>query len=296
MQSQKNYPLAFSFEFFPPKTDKGVEKLRAVSTELAKKNPCFFSVTFGAGGSTQERTLETVIDIKQQTGIDVAPHLSCIGSTRDKIRSILQTYMQHDIHHLVALRGDMPSGMHTPGEFRYANELVEFIRSETGQHFFVEVAAYPEVHPQARSAQEDLLNFKRKVDAGADAALTQYFFNADAYFAFVDSCEQLGIELPIVPGIMPITNHIQLARFSDMCGAEIPRWIRKRLEGYGDDINSIKQFGIEVTTALCSKLLDAGCPGLHFYSMNQSEATLAIWDNLGLSSDKSARGVNQPSK
>jgi methylenetetrahydrofolate reductase (NADPH) len=289
MQSQKNYPLAFSFEFFPPKTDQGAEKLRHVSKELAKKNPCFFSVTFGAGGSTQERTLDTVIDIKQHTGVDVAPHLSCIGSTRERIREILNTYIDQGIHHLVALRGDMPSGMHTSGEFRYANELVEFIRAESGQHFFIEVAAYPEFHPRAKSAQDDLINFKRKVDAGADAALTQYFYNADAYTAFVDSCEKLGVEIPIVPGIMPITNHNSLVRFSDACGAEIPRWIRKRLEGFGDDIESIKAFGLDVTTELCRKLLDNGAPGLHFYSMNQTEPTLTIWDNLGLSSDKTTR-------
>jgi len=291
MQSQKNYPLAFSFEFFPPKTDKGAEKLRAVSAELAKKNPCFFSVTFGAGGSTQERTLETVIDVKQHTGIDVAPHLSCIGSTRERILDILNTYIAQDIRHLVALRGDMPSGMHTAGEFRYANELVEFIRAETGQHFFIEVAAYPEFHPQAKSAQDDLKNFKLKVDAGADAALTQYFYSVDAYTAFIDSCEKMGIDIPIVPGIMPITNHNNLVRFSDACGAEIPRWIRKRLEGYGDDIESIKAFGLDVTTELCQKLLDSGSPGLHFYSMNQTEPTLTIWDRLGLSSEKSERSL-----
>jgi methylenetetrahydrofolate reductase (NADPH) len=289
MQSQKNYPLAFSFEFFPPKTDQGAEKLRAVSAELAKKNPCFFSVTFGAGGSTQERTLETVIDVKRHTGVDVAPHLSCIGSTRERILEILNTYMAQGIHHLVALRGDMPSGMHTAGEFRYANELVEFIRKETGQHFFIEVAAYPEFHPQSRTAQDDLKNFKLKVDAGADAALTQYFYNVDAYTAFIDNCERLGIDIPIVPGIMPITNHSNLVRFSDACGAEIPRWIRKRLEGYGDDIDSIRAFGLDVTTELCQKLLDSGAPGLHFYSMNQTEPTLTIWERLGLSSEKSER-------
>ena len=291
MKSQKQYPLAFSFEFFPPKTDKGSGNLRKVSKKLAGKNPCFFSVTFGAGGSTQSRTIETVIDLKQHTGIDVAPHLSCIGSTRDGIRQILKTYVDNGVSHLVALRGDMPSGMHTAGEFRYANELVEFVREETGDHFFIEVAAYPEFHPQARSARDDLLNFKRKVDSGADSALTQYFYNPDAYYAFVDSCEQLGVDLPIVPGIMPITNYSQLARFSDACGAEIPRWIRKRLEGYGDDVASIKAFGIDVTTDLCRKLLDNGAPGLHFYTMNQSEATLAVWDNLDLPTDKSKRAI-----
>jgi len=289
MDSQKKYPKAYSCEFFPPKTEKGMEKLRAVSLELARLNPCFFSVTFGAGGSTRERTLETVKDLKQHTGIDVAPHLSCIGSTHDSIKEILGVYMDNGIRHLVALRGDMPSGMHTAGTFRYANELVEFIRQETGDHFFIEVAAYPEFHPQAKSAQDDLLNFKRKVEAGADAALTQYFYNADAYFRFVDSCEELGLDLPVVPGIMPITNHTQLARFSDACGAEIPRWIRKRLEGFGDDLESIKAFGLDVTIELCRRLLDGGAPGLHFYSMNQKEATLAIWEALDLPTEKSQR-------
>ncbi|HFD91720.1 MAG TPA: methylenetetrahydrofolate reductase [NAD(P)H] [Gammaproteobacteria bacterium] len=289
MDSQKKYPKAFSFEFFPPKTEEGKQKLRAVSRTLAALEPCFFSVTFGAGGTTREFTLETVLDIKAHTAIDVAPHLSCIGSTRDNIRDILQTYRDQGIRHLVALRGDMPSGMREAGEFHYANELVEFIRAETGDHFFIEVAAYPEFHPQARNARDDLANFKRKVEAGADAALTQYFYNADAYFAFVDSCEALGLDLPIVPGIMPITNYAQLARFSDACGAEIPRWIRKRLEDYGDDLASIRAFGEEVVTELCRRLLEGGAPGLHFYTMNRTEATLAIWNNLGLSPSKSER-------
>lgn len=291
MKSQKTYPLAFSFEFFPTKTQKGAEKLNAVSDELAKLNPCFFSVTFGAGGSTREHTLDTVTAIKQRTGIDVAPHLSCIGSTKESIRDILKTYMDQGVHHLVALRGDMPSGMHTPGEFQYANELVEFIRNETGEHFFIEVAAYPEFHPQAKSVKDDLKNFKQKIDAGADSALTQYFYNADAYFRFIDDCEKLGIDTPIVPGIMPITNYTQLARFSDICGSEIPRWIRRRLESYGDDTASIKAFGEEVVTDMCQKLLAAGSPGLHFYSMNQSAPTLAIWNNLNLSSDKTQRAL-----
>jgi len=264
-------------------------KLRQVSKELAILNPCFFSVTFGAGGSTRERTLNTVADIKNETAIDVAPHLSCIGSTREKIREILNIYVSQNIRHLVALRGDMPSGMREAGEFHYANELVAFIRAETGDHFFIEVAAYPEFHPQAHSAQDDLLNFKRKVTAGADGALTQYFYNADAYFRFVDDCEKLGLDIPIVPGIMPITNYVQLARFSDACGTEIPRWIRKRLEAYGEDLEAIRQFGEEVITTLCHKLLAGGAPGLHFYTMNKSEATLAIWNNLGLSTDKAER-------
>ncbi|MDX9741867.1 MAG: methylenetetrahydrofolate reductase [NAD(P)H] [Gammaproteobacteria bacterium] len=282
MKSQTSYPKAFSFEFFPPKTPQGADKLRAVSTGFAELKPCFFSVTFGAGGSTRDNTFKTVIDLKDHTGIDVAPHLSCIGSTRDNIRDILTAYRERGIRHIVALRGDMPSGMRDAGEFRYANELVEFIRNETGSHFFIEVAAYPEFHPQAQSAFADLENFRRKVQAGADAALTQYFYNPDAYFRFVDSCEKLDIDLPIVPGIMPITNHTQLARFSDACGAEIPRWIRKRLEAFGDDTEALRAFGLDVTLELCRTLLERGAPGLHFYSMNQLEPSLQLWNELGL--------------
>jgi methylenetetrahydrofolate reductase (NADPH) len=289
MDSQKKFPQAFSFEFFPPKTTEGIEKLKAVSTALAGVEPCFFSVTFGAGGSTRERTLETVIELKQQTQIDVAPHISCIGSTQQGIRDLLDTYIGRDIRHLVALRGDMPSGMRDAGEFRYANELVTFIRKETADHFVIEVAAYPEYHPQSQSPEKDLQSFKRKVEAGADAALTQYFFNPDSYFYFVDRCEKLGIDLPIVPGIMPITNYNQLARFSDACGAEIPRWIRKRLEAFGDDAASLRAFGEEVVTGLCQKLLKGGAPGLHFYTLNKAEPSLAIWNNLNLSTDKQSR-------
>jgi methylenetetrahydrofolate reductase (NADPH) len=283
MKSQLAHEKVFSFEFFPPKTEEAVEKLRKAREALAELDPKFFSVTYGAGGSTQARTLETVLEIQRDARFEAAPHLSCIGSTREHIREILELYRRNDIRHIVALRGDMPSGMRgEPGELRYANELVEFIRQETGDHFFIEVAAYPEVHPQAPSYEKDLENFKRKVEAGADSAITQYFYNAEAYFHFVDSCEAKGVTLPIVPGIMPITNFTQLARFSDACGADIPRWIRKRLEGYGDDIASIRAFGEEVVTRLCEKLLAAGAPGLHFYTMNQSRPTLAIWHNLGL--------------
>ena len=271
----------FSFEFFPPKTPEGMDKLRAARAQLAELKPKFFSVTFGAGGSTRDHSLETVLDI-QRAGYEAAPHLSCIGSTHDNIRAILQEYQAHGIRHIVALRGDLPSGMASTGEFRYANELVEFIRSETGDWFNIEVAAYPEYHPQSRSARDDLLNFKRKVDAGANSAITQYFFNADAYFNFVDECAALGVTLPIVPGIMPIGNFAQLARFSDACGAEIPRWMRKQLEGYSDDIESIRAFGLDVVTGLCERLLKAGAPGLHFYTMNQAAATTAIWQRLGL--------------
>ncbi len=289
MESQKKYPKAFSFEFFPPKTPEGSEKLRAVAQQLATLEPCFFSVTFGAGGSTRDRTLSTVTAINSHTRIDVAPHLSCIGSTRENIRGILQTYIDAGVRHLVALRGDMPSGMHEPGEFRFANELVSFIREETGDHFFIEVAAYPEFHPQARNPTTDIEHFSNKVKAGADSALTQYFYNAEAYFRFVDDCEKLGVDIPIVPGIMPITNYTQLARFSDACGAEIPRWIRGRLESFGDDMESIAAFGQDVVANMCETLLANGAPGLHFYSMNRTEPSLAIWEALNLPSRKSER-------
>ena len=282
MDSQKKHPRVYSFEFFPPKTEEGVAKLRNTRDELAKLKPRFFSVTFGAGGSTRERTFETVCEIQRDSGIEASPHLSCVGSTKDSIRDILNLYKQQDIHHIVALRGDLPSGMGQPGEFRYANELVEFIRAETGDHFHIEVAAYPEFHPQASSADADLDNFKRKVEAGADSAITQYFYNPYAYYHFVEQCEKRGIDLPIVPGIMPITNYTQLARFSDMCGAEIPRWIRKRLQAYGDDLASIRSFGEEVISEMCQALLDAGAPGLHFYTMNRAAPSTAIWNNLGL--------------
>jgi methylenetetrahydrofolate reductase (NADPH) len=282
MESQKKHPKVYSFEFFPPKTEKGVTNLRITRDELASLEPRFFSVTFGAGGSTRERTFDTVREIQRESGIEAAPHLSCIGSTKDSIRDILNLYRKENIHHIVALRGDLPSGMGLPGEFRHANELVEFIRAESGDHFHIEVAAYPEFHPQARNADTDLANFKRKVDAGANSAITQYFFNPYAYIHFVERCEKLGIDLPIVPGIMPITNYTQLARFSDMCGAEIPRWICKRLEAYGDNRDSIRAFGEEVVTEMCQALLDAGAPGLHFYTMNQSGPSKAIWTNLGL--------------
>lgn len=283
MESQKRHARVYSFEFFPPKTDAGVQKLRATRAELAKLKPRFFSVTFGAGGSTRERTFDTVCEIQRDSGIEAAPHLSCVGSTRDNIRDILNLYASQNIHHIVALRGDLPSGMGRPGEFRYANELVSFIREETGNHFHIEVAAYPEFHPQAPSADRDLDNFRRKVEAGADSAITQYFFNPDAYFQFVEQCEIRGVDLPIVPGIMPITNYTQLARFSDMCGAEIPRWMRKRLEGFGDDRASICAFGEDAVSRMCQTLLDAGAPGLHFYTMNQAGPSAAIWNNLGLS-------------
>lgn len=269
-----------SFEFFPPKTDEGIAKLRTTRQQLAQFKPAFFSVTFGAGGSTRDRTLETVLEIRSE-GHAAAPHLSCIGSSRENIRAILAEYRSHGIRHIVALRGDIPSGMGEFGEFRYANELVEFIRAEHGDHFHIEVAAYPEYHPQARSAHDDLRNFAQKVKAGADSAITQYFFNADAYFAFVDEVRALGVEIPIVPGIMPITNFSQLARFSDACGAELPRWLRLKLQSYADDVPSIRALGLDVITELSERLLEGGAPGLHFYTLNQAGAVSTICQRLG---------------
>jgi methylenetetrahydrofolate reductase (NADPH) len=281
MESQKKFTPTFSFELFPPQTPQGVEKLQLTRKQLALFNPKFFSVTFGAGGSTRERTLETVLEI-QAEGHVVAPHLSCIGSTRQNIRAILERYSQAGIRHIVALRGDLPSGMAQAGEFRYASELVAFIRQEFGSLFHIEVAAYPEYHPQARSAQADFENFKRKVEMGANSAITQYFYNADAYYHYIDSCESAGLNIPIVPGIMPINKFSQLVRFSDACGAEIPRWIRKKLEGYGDDSESIQAFGLDVVTDLCERLLQAGAPGLHFYTLNSANLTSKIWQRLNL--------------
>lgn len=281
MESQKKFTRTFSFEFFPPNTPEGADKLAQTAKQLAQLKPKFFSVTYGAGGSTRERTLRAVLDLRA-AGHAAAPHISCVGSSRNDIREILREYQTHGIRHVVALRGDLPSGTAASGEFQYANELVAFIRSEFTDQFHIEVAAYPEYHPQARSAQDDLLSFKRKVEAGADSAITQYFYNTDCYFHFVDECEAMGLKLPIVPGIMPIGRFSQLARFSDACGAEIPRWIRKKLEGYGDDTASIRAFGLDVVTRLCDDLLAAGAPGLHFYTMNQAGLTTTIWQRLGL--------------
>ena len=271
----------FSMEFFPPRTPEAEASLAGVIERLAPLKPRFCSVTFGAAGSTREKTFETVLTL-QSLGLEGAPHLSCIASTRDNIRDVLMAYQAADIRHIVALRGDMPSGMLSAGEFRYANELVAFIREETQDHFHIEVAAYPEMHPQAPNFRADLQNFKRKVEAGANSAITQYFFNPEAYFRFLDDCEKTGIDIPIVPGIMPITNHTQIARFSEMCGADIPRWIRKRLEQLGDDREGIRAFGLEVISDLCQRLLEEGAPGLHFYTLNQSEAVLGIYRNLGM--------------
>ncbi len=282
MSSQTNSAPLISFEFFPPKSAEAATKLALVHKKLAHLNPDFFSVTFGAGGSTRDKTYEAVLQI-QATGIAAAPHLSCVASTQTNIRDILTAYKNHGVTKIVALRGDLPSGMMSAGEFRYANELVEFIRQETGDLFEIHVAAYPEVHPQAQNAQVDFANFQRKVVAGADAVITQYFYNIESYWKFLDDCQSAQIEIPIVPGIMPITNYTQLFRFSEMCGADIPRWMRKRLESFGDDKASICAFGEEVVSKLCQQLLDQGAPGLHFYTMNQSVPTLKILQNVNLS-------------
>ena len=274
--------IEISIEFFPPQTPEGVEKLRIVRSKLAVLKPEFFSVTFGAGGSTRERTFSVVKEIAAE-GFNAAPHLSCVGSTRANIRDILNEYQAAGIRRIVALRGDLPSGTAEAGEFRYANELVEFIRTETGDHFHLDVAAYPEWHPQARFPRDDLANFVRKAKAGADSAITQYFYNADAYFHFVDEIRAQGVDIPIVPGIMPIASFSKLARFSDACGAELPRWMRRKFEGLGDDTDAIRAFGLDVVTELCERLLAGGAPGLHFYSMNQSALTLEICRRLNLS-------------
>ncbi|GAO20556.1 5,10-methylenetetrahydrofolate reductase [Alicycliphilus sp. B1] len=272
--------LPVSFEFFPPKTPEGADKLRAVRRQLYARAPQFCSVTYGAGGSTQEGTFATVRAIIEE-GVDAASHFSCIGATKAGVRQQLAELKAMGVKRLVALRGDLPSGYGLGGEFQYASDLVAFIRQETGRDFHIEVAAYPEMHPQARSPEADLQAFTTKVRAGADSAITQYFFNADAYSRFVDDARRLGVEIPIVPGIMPITGSSQLMRFSDACGAEIPRWIRLRLQGFGDDMASIRAFGLDVVGRLCEQLVRAGAPGLHFYTMNQSAATLALCERIG---------------
>ncbi len=275
--------LTISCEFFPPRTEQGMIKLRQTRNQLLVLNPAFFSVTFGAGGSTQEKTIETVVDIQQHSSVAAAPHLSCIGSTKENIRNLLHDYQAQGIQRIVALRGDKPSGWAgSLGEFSHANQLVSFIREETGTHFQIEVAAYPEFHPQARSPKEDLDYFKQKVDAGANSAITQYFYNPDAYFRFLDSCAQREVTIPIVPGIMPISNFEQLARFSDTCGAEIPRWLRFRLKELENDKEGLQEFGLAVVTKLCEQLLAGGAPGLHFYTLNQATLILSIAKRLGL--------------
>lgn len=276
--------IKFSIEFFPPKTPEGAEKLRIARAKLAALKPGYFSVTFGAGGSTQSGTRDTVLEI-QREGMNAAPHLSCVGRSREDLRLILDEYKSHGIRQLVALRGDLPSGYGaagSSGQFSYANELIEFIRAETGDWFHIEAAAYPEMHPQAKSPQDDLQNFARKIHAGANSAITQYFYNADAYFRFVDEAKKLGISVPIVAGIMPITNYTQLMRFSDMCGAEIPRWIRLKLASFGDDSAAIREFGLDVVAQLCDRLIKGGAPGLHFYTLNQAVPSMAILQRLGV--------------
>ena len=282
MAAQDRPHKQYSFEFFPPRTAESDEKLKLTKERLAALRPDFFSVTFGAGGSTRDKTLETVLDVRKTTGIDAAPHLSCVGYALEDLKNVISTYRQQGLSHIVALRGDIPSGANASGPLKYANELVELIRKETGDYFHIDVACYPEFHPQATSARKDLENFKRKVDAGANSAITQYFYNPDSYFRFMSDCEKTGVDIPIIPGIMPILNREQLIRFSKLCGAEIPLWILKRLEDYADDLESIGVFGTEVVTRLCENLLAGGAPGLHIYTMNRHAASEAIWANLGL--------------
>jgi len=280
MESQKKYQQNFSLEFFPPRTEQGMEKLKGVIAELGTLKPEYMSVTYGAGGTTQEKTLDTVKYIQQQTEFKAAPHLTCIGASRESVTELLDTYAELGINRIVALRGDLPSGMMDPGEFKYASDLVKFIKEERGNHFHLEVAAYPETHPQARNCDVGIKWFKHKVDQGADSAITQYFFNFDSYRYFIDNCEKHGIDLPIVPGIMPITNYENLIRFSEGCGAEVPRWLKCRLESFEDDKESLLAFGKDVVLELSQRLLDAGAPGVHFYSMNSVEPTLEIAKSL----------------
>ena len=271
----------YSFEFFPTKTDAGHEKLMTTAKQLASFSPDFFSCTYGAGGSTRDRTINTVLQLESEVKVPAAPHLSCVGDSKADLRSLLTQYKAAGIKRIVALRGDLPSGMGmASGELRYANDLVSFIREESGDHFHIEVAAYPEMHPQARNFEDDLQNFVRKANAGADSAITQYFFNADSYFYFVERVRAMGVNIPIVPGIMPITNSTQLLRFSDNCGAEVPRWVRLRLQSFGDDVASIKDFGADVVTELCRRLLAGGAPSLHFYTLNQAAAPLELIGRL----------------
>ena len=274
--------LPISFEFYPPKTDEQRAQLDRSVQRLKAHAPQFMSVTFGAGGSTLSHTPETVQRLRSEHGVAGVPHLTCVGGSREEIRQLLKLYRALGCDRVVALRGDTPSGMVRSGDLRYASELVELIRAEHGDHFHVEVAAYPETHPQAEDAHVDLRNFKIKVDAGANGAITQYFYNTDAYFRFVDDARALGIEVPIVPGIMPISNFSQLKRFSEACGAEIPRWIRRKLESFGDDTASVRAFGLDVVTDLCARLVEGGAPGLHFYTLNSAGLTTTIWQRLGL--------------
>jgi methylenetetrahydrofolate reductase (NADPH) len=277
--------LSFSFELFPPRTPEGVAKLPAVINQLAALGPKYFSVTHGAGGSDQDGTYQTLLTIVKHGGVEVAPHLTCVGSTRANIAALLQRYRDAGVGRIVALRGDLPAtamSASAPGEFHYANELVSFIRETHGNHFLIEVAAYPEMHPQAPNPTADFENFCRKVEAGADSAITQLFYNADAYFHFVDRCIKAGLTIPTIPGIMPITGHANITRFCNGCGAELPRWIRLRLEELEDDKAALQDFGAEVVTRLCETLLSGGAPGLHFYTINQVAPTLRLWKNLSL--------------
>ncbi len=285
MTTQRSQTSQFSFELFPPRTPEGVAKLPGIAAQLAKVQPKYFSVTYGAGGSDQDGTYETVVRVVEKTGIEAAPHLTCVGSSRARIATLLDRYKKAGVKRIVALRGDLPAtalGSGAPGDFHYANELVQFIRQTQGNTFELEVAAYPEMHPQAASPDADFASFRRKVDAGADAAITQYFFVADSYFDFLERCAKAGITIPVVAGIMPITNHAQLTRFSAACGADIPRWVRLRLEQLQDDKSALQDFGLDVVTRLCETLLRAGAPGIHFYTLNQAEPTLKLWRNLGL--------------
>lgn len=270
-----------SFEFFPPKTEKGREKLRQTHKTLAQFNPDFFSVTFGAGGSTRDHTLDMALEIQKQSSTPVAPHVSCIGSTQESIHELLDGYLKAGIKHIVALRGDLPSGAVDNGDFHYASELIKFIRETTGDAFHLKVAAHPEMHPESKRAGNDLQYFKQKIDAGADSAITQYFFNADAYYDFCDRAAKLAISVPIIPGIMPITNYEQLARFSKICGAEIPRWLHNRLQDFGNNIDEICSFGLDFITELCQRLTDQGAPGLHLYTLNHAHASQEILNRLG---------------
>lgn len=271
---------AISFEFFPPRTAQQRLVLDATWQQLASLQPSYLTVTFGAGGSALDATLETVEALIRDSGVPVAPHISCMAQHREMLREILESYRDKGVERLVVLRGDRPDGKTVSGPFQYANELVTYVREEFGDHFYIEAACYPEFHPESASPQSELMHFKRKVEAGVDGAITQYFYNPDSYFRFVDDCRRTGIEIPIRPGIMPITNYKQLSRFSDLCGAEIPQWIRRRLEGYGDDLASIREFGLDVVTSLCERLLKGGAPGLHIFTLNRADASMLLCQRL----------------
>lgn len=272
--------IPISYEFFPPKTDDQRDSLENTVRQLKGSSPEYVSMTFGAGGSTLSHTVDAVRGLRNTHALDAAPHLSCMGGSREQIRALIAEYRSLGVRRIVALRGDLPSGMASIGDLRYASELVELIRAESGDHFHIEVACYPEVHPQANDAMADLANFKRKIDAGANGAITQYFYNADGYFRFIDAIRKLGVDVPVVPGVMPIANFSQLRRFSDMCGAEIPRWLSKRLSAFGDDTAAIREFSADVVADLCRRLIEGGAPGLHFYTLNRAKPTLAILDRL----------------